>query len=179
MKTNIRILLVAFFALASLPLMAQKNKTTYYYNESSARNIEPGQRILTTPLIADVQVTSKEKIKPYVEVFPFVMNPQVKDAVPGFKRTAFAHAAKENNADILVGTDITVTTNEDGFVVVTVTGYPAKYTNFRNATAQDTWMLEFYRYAVEGDNLAIFADPDNAKASKKSGTLYSEVEREK
>lgn len=179
MRAKLTLLFSLVFMLLSIPLMAQKSKTSYYYNESSARNIEPGQRILTTPLIADVKVISSEKIKPYTEVFPFVMNPQVKEAVPGFKRTAFAHAAKENNADILVGTDITVTTNDDGYVVVTVTGYPARYANFRNATAQDTWMLEFYRYAVEGDNLAIFADPDNAKASKKSGTLYSEVEREK
>lgn len=179
MRTNFRLLLCVVFALVSLSAMAQKSKTSYYYNESSARNIEMGQRVLTTPMIADLKVVSDKKIEPYVEVFPFVMSPQIKDAVPGFKRSAFANAAKKNNADALVGTDIIVTTNEEGFVVVTVTGYPAQYTNFRNATREDLWMLEFYRQTFGNENMAIFANPDEPGKVKKSGTLYSEVEREK
>jgi hypothetical protein len=64
-------------------------------------------------------------------------------------------------------------------VVVTVTGYPAQYTNFRNATREDLWMLEFYRQTFGNENMAIFANPDEPGKVKKSGTLYSEVEREK
>ncbi len=179
MNTKLRILFCLFFVLATLPLMAQKNKTSYYYNESSARNVELGQRVLTTPVIADLKIISDEKIEPYVEVFPFAMSPQIKEAVPGFKRAAFANAAKKNKADLLVGTDIIVSTNEDGFVVVTVTGYPAQYTNFRNATKDDVWMLEFYRQSFGNENMAIFANPDQPEKGKKSGTIYSEVEREK
>ena len=166
MRTNFRLLLCVVFALVSLSAMAQKSKTTYYYNESSARNIELGQRVLTTPMIADLKVVSDKKIEPYVEVFPFVMSPQIKDAVPGFKRSAFANAAKKNNADALVGTDIIVTTNEEGFVVVTVTGYPAQYTNFRNATREDLWMLEFYRQTFGNErskNPALFTLKLNVK----------------
>lgn len=101
-------------------------------------------------------------MEPYSEVVPFVLTPELTQKVPGFKRTAFLNAAKKYNADVIVGATVDVTTNSEGLLVITITGYPARYVKFRNATAEDVWMVDLYRLA-NTDNTAIFGDPVEQK----------------
>ncbi|MGN0186437.1 MAG: hypothetical protein ACI392_01655 [Paludibacteraceae bacterium] len=58
-----------------------------------------------------------------------------------YKERLIAKVLKTNSSDVLIGTLVEVTTNADGFLVMTVTGYPAKYVNFRSATEADQWKV--------------------------------------
>ena len=60
--------------------------------------------------------------------------------MPEFKKIALSRAAKANNADVLVGTIMDITT-ENGRLVIAVSGYAAKYKNFRNATTKDADLI--------------------------------------
>lgn len=115
--------------------------TTFDYQEASARNLEPEHTMLLTPLIADLEV-SPEKIY-YVEREAFAKFPvddiMVKN-MPEFKKIALSRAAKAHDADVLVGTIMDITT-DNGQLVIAVSGYVAKYKNFRNATTKDTELI--------------------------------------
>lgn len=160
------------FALAMLSLVvsagfAQTERVrtggSTTYTESSARNIEPARGVIAVPLIADLKVISNERIEPYEEIFPYQVNAAIVNYVPSFKRTAFFNAAKKYNADALVGALIDVSTTEDGYLKISVTGYPARYTNFRNATAQDVWMKTMYEIIDNRYDNDVFMAPDVSK----------------
>lgn len=74
--------------------------------------------------------------------------------VDNFKRTALLNAAKKYNADVIVGAIIDVETTPQGKFQVSVSGYPARWINFRNATAADTWMVDMFQM-TPGNNAAI------------------------
>ena len=147
MKRNL-ILLVGTFLMTACAVQ----KTTY--RESSARVIEPGLSVIVTPLIADLQVISQEKITPYVEVFPYEVTLFNLKYVDNFKRTALLNAAKKYNADVIVGAIIDVETTPKGEFQISVTGYPARWVNFRNATAADTWMVDMFQM-TPGNSAAV------------------------
>ena len=165
------ILLFVFGIVASLS-MAQKN-VSVEYQESSTRNLEPEHYMVTAPLIADIKVTA-EKIT-YTETEAFRKFPitadnvkDINEAMPEFKKIALSRAAKAHNADLLVGTIIDVTTDAGGFIRITVSGYPAKYVNFRNATSQDMDIVKSARIATYGqDNLEILHPQTNTNVKIK------------
>ena len=64
------------------------------------------------------------------------------DLVPSFKKIALCHAARAHKADMIIGAMVDVITNENGHLEITITGYPAKYVNFRNATQQDVNLVK-------------------------------------
>lgn len=146
-----------FFSLAALLLLttgafAQSRTDKVEYQESSARNLEPEHLMLLTPLVADLQVAST-KVQ-HVEREAFAKIPVTLDnlkSVSEFKKIALSRAARKHNADVLVGTTIDVATNADGFLEITVTGYPAVYRNFRIAQKSDLDVIEYGR-KVEREN---------------------------
>lgn len=133
---------------------------SFKYSESSARNLESAHTMLTTPLIADLDV-QKTKIK-HVERDAFrdiVVDYSIVDNISELKKIALARAAEVNNADVLVGTTIKVETINDQ-LVITVTGYPARYKNFRNATVKDAELVSNTQ-AFSYDNTQVLDAPDN------------------
>lgn len=151
------------FVFLSVSLVYAQKKETSTYRESSARNIEPRQGMIVVPLVADLQVISEDRIKPYEEVFPYVVTPAIVDLVPAFKKTAFLNAARANNADAIVGSSVDVNTTGEGYLKITISGYPAKYTNFRNATKDDVWMTQLYQIIDNSHNNDIFLKPEQFK----------------
>ncbi|MBR5843021.1 MAG: hypothetical protein IKY75_00350 [Bacteroidaceae bacterium] len=154
--------LLFMLALASCAVVAVAQRDTrVVYQESSTRNLEPDHYMMTAPLIADV-VVSQQKIS-YTEKEAYKILPvtaanaeQIKSMMPDLKKIALSRAAKTYDADLLVGTIIDVITNDQGFLEITVSGYPAKYTNFRNATRQDIENVQEARIATYGqDNTEI------------------------
>ena len=116
--------------------------TEYDYSESSARLLEGSSNFMVTPIIADLNV-SGTKIS-YVEkdaFANFTVTRQVISNIAAYKRIALSRAAKAHNADILVGAEIDVETI-DRHLVITVTGYPATYKKFRNATNADVTLVK-------------------------------------
>lgn len=153
-----KILLVSLVALAITTGFAQKVKkpeNLSTYTESAARNIEPRSGVIVTPLIADMQILRNERVE-YSETLPYYVTPEIVSFVPSFKKTVFFHATKEHKCDALAASLIDVTTTPEGFLQITVTGYPAKYVNFRNATANDTWMVQMHQLINNNHNNDIF-----------------------
>lgn len=94
------------------------------------------QTPVVPPVIADLDI-SKNKIK-YHE---FPSEALLKTDFENILNTAIKNALEINgNADVLIGLEYQVKTNDAGVIeTVTVTGYPAKYTNFRHP-AESIWL---------------------------------------
>ena len=68
-----------------------------------------------------------------------------------YQSITLAKAKAKLKADALVGAMFEVDYEADSkgnyvMLKITVTGYPAVYNTFRNATEQDAWMMKFYPY---------------------------------
>ena len=166
-----RIMFVLAMASLSLVVFAQRD-TRVVYQESSTRTLEPDHYMMTAPLIADV-VVSPNKItyteKEAYKIFPVTAGnaEQIKAMMPDLKKIALSKAAKVHDADLLVGTIIDVITNDEGLLEITVSGYPAKYTNFRNATRADIENVQEARLATYGQ--------DNTEVLRKSKSVDVKV----
>ncbi len=144
----------------SLAATAQSRTEKIEFVESSARNIEPTQSVVVSPLIADLKIISNERIS-YSET-SYAVVPEIERVMPSLKGMALSNAAKKYNADAIVAATIDVRTNEAGFLVITVSGYPAKYDNFRNATSDDLdLVLKAHRLNDKSENTDVIATPEN------------------
>ena len=135
------VLTIAIALLSATIATAQKVErieTTVDYMESSARYMEPSQNIMITPMIADLEVIGGSVSYTETEAFKnYEVTEDLIPLVPGFKRIALSRAARAHKADVIIGAMVDVITNEDGRLEITITGYPARYTNFRNATGNE------------------------------------------
>ena len=133
---------------------------TYDYQESSARNLEGSHAMMVTPLVADVDVRKDKIVYVEREAFADVEVTQVViNNISEFKKIALSRAAKAHNADVMVGTIIDVTT-ENGRLVITVSGYPAVYKSFRNATANDIELSRDAQSVYNNLGADIISNPD-------------------
>lgn len=134
-----KIVFLLILTLASFSAMAQKNVTIDVdYKEASSRYLEPTQSVMTRPLIADLQVSPQRITYVEKEAFvDYVVNDEIISLVPNFKAIALCHAARANNADMIIGATIDIITTADKHLEISITGYPAVYANFRNATDAD------------------------------------------
>lgn len=133
MKTIIKVLI----PLVVLSLMA--GCRAYSYEEMGSRNIEPQHNVVTVPIVADVELLSQEKIT-YTE--SFYCSKADLGNVDSFKYVALAHAVKQYEADLMIGAMFGVKYIKKGrHLEVTVTGFPAKYKELREATPDDQWFL--------------------------------------
>ena len=117
-------------------------KTTYSYSEY--RSVQASQTVATAPLIADL-VVSEKRITYAERINTAITNmssSEAKALADKEKETVIANAVKANKADVLVAPIIDIQTDTNGYLVIEVTGYPASYKNFRNATKDDMWIVE-------------------------------------
>ncbi len=91
-----------------------------------------GSGVMHIPVVADLEVQQQK-------VFATVVTEEgvVSESA---KQKAIAEAIEKANADILVEPSFKTEIN-GSMVVITVTGYPATYKNFRNATQADVNLL--------------------------------------
>lgn len=129
-------------ALAAVVLSSCKTSTSYSYSEF--KTSDPVVNVFSVPQIAELSV-SDTKIT-YSERINKDIREMTPSAAESFamreKETVLNNAIKANNADVLIAPNITVITDNQGRLVITVTGYPANYTGFRNATSEDEWILK-------------------------------------
>ncbi len=132
-----KFILLMAVTLISVGATAQK----VLYQEAAGRNIEPTQNAVIVPLVAELELLSETKIE-YVETFELPVTNQVVQNVDAYKRVALVNATKQYNADTMVAALISVLTRADGnALIITVTGFPAKYKNWRCMTSNDSWLL--------------------------------------
>lgn len=158
---KLTLLLTAFIAIAvSKQAFAQKEgyNENYWYNSTAARNLEASHEMLVTPLLADVKLQSVGR-QVFGEDRFYYVDIEASDAwkaqtIDQLKRQALFDFTKEYQADVIIGALIsaqTVDENKDGIVDrvgnrykvrITISGYPANYVNFRNATQNDRWIKD-------------------------------------
>lgn len=155
------------FLLAAVLCMAITNKAfaqkeayneNYWYNSTAARNLEASHEMMVTPLLADVKLQPVGR-QVFGEDRFYYVDIEASDAwkaqtIDQLKRQALFDFTKEFQADVIIGALIsaqTVDENKDGMVDregnrykvrITISGYPANYVNFRNATQNDRWIKD-------------------------------------
>lgn len=130
-----KLILFAVVAATAVSCVPQR----MMYRESSGRNIEPSQGAVVTPLLADLELVSDTK-QTNVENTGCDVTPGIIAQIDNYKNMALLNAAKKFDADTMVAAIINVDTDADGKLVITVTGYPARYVNFRTMTEKDAWI---------------------------------------
>jgi hypothetical protein len=120
------------------------SKDVKLFEEAYARDEEPRTIVYIHPQIADMQMLSKarEVYGPYR--FKLTKPGMVAEGeLDNAKARALYRATMESDADLMIGTlyDSYIMEKDDRYIVVEVSGYPAKYTNFRpmphDATTND------------------------------------------
>ncbi len=142
-STGICLVVLAMLALASCQALAPTVQVTteVHYREASGRNIEPKQNAVVVPMVAHLEVISDKRIE-YVETFNETVTEELVEDIALYKRIALLNATKKYDADTMVAALINVETTEDGKLVITIYGYPARYKNFRSMKSDDQWLLD-------------------------------------
>lgn len=160
-KILLSVALVIGFATAASAQKVERVEVTVDYMESSARYLEPSQSIMTTPMIADLKVTGSQISYTETEAFKDLeVTESLINMIPTFKKIALCHAARAYNADMIIGALVDVVTNKNHRLEITITGYPACYVNFRNATSEDLDLVKKGLTTVLGSNEGVLDNPE-------------------
>ena len=143
MKKVIACLLMALVC-GGLTAQAQKKAKDLgnkLFEEASAREKMPDVQVFIVPEMADLQMlnTERETFGPYQ--YPLVkdVNSMTNGEIDNAKAIALRNAAMEAGADLIIEPmyNSVVYDNDNQVIWTTLSGYPAKYVNFRKITAQD------------------------------------------
>lgn len=157
------ILLAGAFSLAS----AQSAKSSLQWEEAQARKITPEIRMVVTPQICDMTMLSgsREKFGPYS--FPIKSIDGTTNAdLDNFKSNALYLACREMDADAVIEVIYHSYINEkdNKSLVIELSGYPVKYSNFRPATKAE---VEMMGVAYPRANSSVMITPDAAPVLNK------------
>ena len=160
------ILTLSVAAMLSSCATTQIVQTTDYM-ESSARVLEPEQTMLLTPVIADLQVSDTKVYYTETEAFAnFEVTPNLINNISELKKIALSRAARAYKADVLVGTTIDIVTKNQR-LEISISGYPAYYIKFRNATKADVELLKNARFLKSKDATDIVKAPESKLEAEK------------
>ncbi len=133
--------------LTALTCFAQKKKTVEpqkTLEQAIARSVEPEIKVFIRPKIAEIEMLSTEKMEygPYKFALKDPENLS-QYLIEQLKVIALFRATKEAGADILVGSlyDIYILDNDSKTLYIDLSGYPAKYVNFKNIEGEDVNMV--------------------------------------
>jgi hypothetical protein len=134
--------IIIFSCLLAAVVLSSCSKKTYSYAE--ARTVEPTQSVTVVPVVAELEV-SAERIT-YAERLSVKVKSlsklELQALVEKEKVQIISNAASAHDADLLVAPVVSVQTDVKSNLIISVTGYPAKYKNYRSATKEDKWFLE-------------------------------------
>ena len=142
MKKNILVLVAAIAAL-----FATSCGTTYNITDNNTHLLSVASSAYTLPTVAELQVTAtkisfqmtyKNNLS-LKDIADFSASPKVQYMI----KLTLNKAAEKYDADLIVAPNYSIATSEDyKNVTVSITGYPATYTNFRTATSADMEMIK-------------------------------------
>ena len=151
--------ILLFFAVVALFAACHSPQHYVKYDESSAYYLNLQGRGFALPLLGEISV-SPQRIS-FEQTFANnlaedeVKVPFTPTAVEYMKNYTLTQAAFANNADMIVSPLIDVKTSADyTTITVKLTGYPASYTNFRNATKEDFELLRICENELNLQELA-------------------------
>lgn len=129
-----RVVLSGIIALLAVFALSGCSSTELTKQTCSAKTADPMATTLYSAITADVEVIGGRIT--YTEEFK--TGDYVGMTVEKFRVLATHNVAEKNNADLIVSPNYeTIENASRSTVTVTVTGYPAKYKNFRTATDDD------------------------------------------
>lgn len=115
--------------------------------QNQAKLLEPMQGAVIHPVVAELKMLTTERVS-----FKYSFNVEnISNVMPyltDFKISALTAALNQEQymADVMIGALFQIQSTPDGTALeITVTGFPAKYQKFRNATPEDTWMIGIIR----------------------------------
>ncbi len=142
MKRTIHLLLTAIIAM-----VAASCATSYNYTDNNTHLMSVSSTAHTLPIVADLDIqSSKIDFKMIFknnlslrEIADFNASPKVQYMI----KLTLNKAAEKYAADVIVAPNYSISTSEDfRSITVTITGFPATYSNFRTATAADMEMIK-------------------------------------
>lgn len=166
----------------------------FWYNSTATRNLDAEHEMIVTPLLADVAVC-KDAAGKFIRVNETrtywvdcdFTRTQREQWISELKKQAMFECSVAHNADIIVGALVSAqTVDEDNNgetdrdnnrykVIITVSGYPANYTNFRNASDADYWIKERARRIRKDDGTKIIDRQEKAGIrGQKTTTIVTE-----
>ncbi len=134
MKKLLSLLIIASLAMG---VYAQQVK----FQQSQTRIIEPLQDVYVRPLVVDLEIikTDRQVYGPFTEYMDKDVTQISLAELDDAKKNAAYNAAIIDDADVIVAATFDVRTPEKGKgILITVRGYPAKYTNWRKVSANGT-----------------------------------------
>lgn len=111
------------------------------FRQSQTRIIEPLQDVYVRPLVVDLEIikTERQEYGPFADCVGVPVTELTFDALENAKKNAAYRAAIIDDADVIVAATFDVTNGEKGKgILITVRGYPAKYTNWRKVSGNGT-----------------------------------------
>lgn len=141
-----RTILTFLAILAIFNIANAQNK--HNITQSQARLIESDFSVVTAPIIGELGEISPTKITDSIEFFIGGFKDARAEIVPNledYKRYTIAHYCTKSGFDIIINPLFQISTNAEGDMLkVIVTGFPAKYKSFRQATENDKWMPLYF-----------------------------------
>lgn len=133
-----RLLIIIGLAIAAAsPVLAAKPANpndSKLFEEAMARDEEPKTKTFVVPQIADMQMLSKERETYGPYKFRLTKSGELtENELSNAKGRALYRATLESDADLMIGTlyDSYIMEGDEKYVVVELSGYPAKFVNFR------------------------------------------------
>lgn len=146
MKSRLLLSLAVAVLASSLPAFAQKkDPNPKKFERAEARKIPPEVRTFITPMIFDMKMigNARETFGPYY----FPLDQSIGNITMGEIRNdemrALYRACQEADADAIIEPlfDSYVYEKDTKMLIVELSGYPVKYTNFRPATKAEIDMI--------------------------------------
>lgn len=146
MKSRIFLSLVVALLTISMPAYAQKKDSNpKKWEHAEARKIEPEIRTFVTPQICDMQMlsSSRESYGPYYFQLDQTIGNTYRSETLNDEKRALFRACQEADADAIIEPlfDSYVYEKDTKLLIIELSGYPVKYTNFRPATKSEIEMI--------------------------------------
>lgn len=118
--------------------------------KSTSTDLQVEKAVYQYPTVADLNVQPKIEKKVSWGFVPFNLG---QPSMANRKSNLMADAVKESAADVLLEPQLVYTKVPFGERTLTITGFPASFTNFRNATPED---LEALKIMKEADQKEVY-----------------------
>lgn len=144
--------------MCGISAFAQKNapsKSPVLFEEATAREAYPNVAVFVFPQICDLKMLSDERIDYGPFEFPLSkdLSSMNEAELANNKTRALQQACQLDGADVIIEPLYTSTVYDrnNKLLVIKISGYPAKYVNFRSLKPEDMQMIQtLYPNGVEG-----------------------------
>lgn len=144
-------------AVCLLTCSMAKAQDNFKYEEKSVTVVEPQAHLATIPVVADVSIIG-DRFTETVVLEEFRACRRNLWYLSELKTFALAQLAEKYGADFIIATSVNVSTQRKHFAF-TVTGYPARYTDFRKPDKDDMDIIWKAARSGEEEDAEIMENP--------------------